>query len=525
MLTQSVGLNLSGGMNVSMMRDEVMNSVINPVTSGLIVPEFYNFANASGAISSANNVTNLRTWGMFLDARFNYRSDLYVEFTGRTDWSSSFNYDQPHFYPGANAAWIFTEKMHGAFKDKVLNFGKLRLGAAGAGNNAVPYANNAAGFQQLPFASTNGSIPSPFNSLPTYQIQNAFGDQNLRPELTRELETGFDLSFLRDRLVASFTYYTSYTSNLIAAVPIAPSSGFTYNYSNIGDVTNKGEEFSLRGTPIKTNWGLRWDLFGSLNHNVNEVVSLAGGVKNIILGSAAGVEVVASQGHALGTFYGNDISWWQNPKDGSWHPIVDAATGLPVPTTKPVYMGSYLPKFIASWGTDLSWNGIKLHVLFTTKQGGVYFSQVKELMDVNGTAQETTVANRTASLFYSNAVNQVGSTNTYVANTTKYLPYNYFVNEIGKNQLPGQNVVDGSYIRLKEISLGYKIPQKYYARAPFGALEAGIFGNNLALWTAAGNKYGDPDLATVQYTGNNTGINYSANPAVKQFGLFVKVTF
>jgi len=525
MLNPNWGMNITAGTNLSMMRDAVLNSQINPVTNGLIVPEFYNFSNAMSAISSANYVTEMRTFGLFADFRFNYRRNFYIEFTGRTDWSSTYNYDDPHFFPGMNMSWIFTEKLNGKIKDKILNYGKLRFGAAGAGNNAIPYANNAAGFAQLPIASANGAITTPFNTIPVYQIQNIFGDQNLRPELTREFETGFDLSFLKDRLMCSFTYYNSYSSNLIAAVKVAPSTGYQYEYENIGDVTNKGEELTIKGSPIKTKWGLRWDLFASYYRNVNDVVNLVNGQQNIVLGSANGIEIVAAEGHPLGTFYGNNIAYYQNPKDGSWHPIVDATTGLPVPTKNPVLMGSYLPKFQASWGTDLIWNGLKLHVLFTTKQGGVYFSQIKEQMDANGTAQETTVNNRAATLFTNNAVNQVGTTNTYLTNTTKYLPYNYFVNEIGQNKLPGQNLVNASYIRLQELSLSYRVPQKYYARSPFGALEAGLYGNNLLIWTAKSNQYGDPDVAMAQFTGNNTGINYSYNPALKQYGFFIKVTF
>ena len=524
-IDRDFGMNLMAGSSVSMMRDAVLNSSINPVTSGLVIPDYYNFNNNSGAITSANLLTEHRTFGMFGEARFNYQREFFLDITGRVDWSSAFDYSQPHYYPGINGSWIFTERMKGWLKDKVLNYGKLRMGVAGAGNDAVPYANNNAGYSQLPIASSNGTITTPFNTLPVYQVQNTFGDQNLRPELTTEYETGMDLSFFKDKVSFGFTYYNSYTYNVIAAMPIAPSSGFTYNFQNVGDVTNKGEEITLRVTPIKTKYGLKWDIFGAYNHNVNNVESIANTNDNIVLGGADGIEMVAAKDHPLGTFYGYDIAYWQNPKDGSWHPIVDPSTGLPVASSKPVYMGSYQPKYLLSWGTDVSWGGIKLHFLFTSKQGGQFFSQEKELMDVNGTATETTVNERKPLLWSSNAVNQVGTTNNYVANTTKYLPYNYFVNEIGANKLPGQNLVDASYIKLQEVSLSYRVPQKYYARSIFGSLEGGIYGNNLVEWLPASNHYGDPDVAMANLMGNNTGINYSQRPSVKSYGVFVKMTF
>ena len=146
-------------------------------------------------------------------------------------------------------------------------------------------------------------------------------------------------------------------------------------------------------------------------------------------------------------------------------------------------------------------------------------------MDINGTATETTINSRKPLLWSSTAVNQVGSTNNYVTNITKYMPYDYYVNEIGGKLLPAQNLVDGSYIKLQEISVSYRIPQKYYARSPFGGLEAGLFGNNLLIWNAKGNQFSDADVASAVMTGNNTGINYSATPSVKNYGIFVKITF
>ena len=523
-LTNDIGLDATVGTSLSMSHDAVLNSVINPLTSGLVIPNYYNFSNTAGPISSSNLTYDNNIFGIFGDFRFNYRHEYFLELTGRTDWSSTFNYSEPHFYPGANLSWLFTERLNSRIKDKWLNYGKIRFGAAGAGTGAVPYANNNAGFAQLPISTANGSVVTPFNTIPAYQIQNTFGDQSLRPELTREYEVGTDLAFLRDRITFSFTYYNSYTYNLIAAVPTAPSSGFAYNYANVGDVTNKGEEIAFRAAPISTKWGFRWELFGNYMHNVNDVVSLSNNQSYVTLGSADGMQTVAAVGHALGTFYGSDIAYWQNPKDGSWHAIVDPNTGLPVATTKGVFKGSYQPKFVASWGTTFNWAGLKLNVIFATKQGGQYFSNNKMLEDVNGTAQETTINNRNA-LVWANSVNQIGSTNNFVTNTTKYLPYDYFVNEIGGKVLPAQGLVDASYIKLQEISLTYRIPRKYYNKSPFGALEAGLYGNNLFIWTPKSNHYDDPEVATAGFTGNNLGINYSAAPSVKNYGFMVKVTF
>jgi len=178
-------------------------------------------------------------------------------------------------------------------------------------------------------------------------------------------------------------------------------------------------------------------------------------------------------------------------------------------------LGSFLPKYQASWGTDLTYKGLKLHALFTTKQGGEFYSRNKMDMDFNGTSVESTVNNRNP-LVWANSVNQVGNTNNYVTNTTAYSPYNYYVNDEQSN-LP--------YVRLQELALSYHIPQKYYQRSPFGSLEAGIFGNNLLLWTAPSNKYDDPAEGSSGATQNGQGFNFTANPSLRNYGAFIKVMF
>ncbi len=266
---------------------------------------------------------------------------------------------------------MFTERLHGGLKDKVLNYGKIRAGIGGVSNDAIAYANNPAGYKQYPINSSFGSIQPPFNSVPAYTIGNVFGNPNLKPELTRSEEVGTDLSFFKDRLGFSFTYYSSYTHNLITLVALSPASGYAGGqYDNVGDITNKGEEITLRGTPISTKYGLKWDVFGTYTHNVSDVVSLASGQENTPLGTGGiqGMAIVAAVGHPYGEFYANDIQYVMY----NGHPaaVVDPNTGLPIATKKPIYEGSFQPKFQASWGTDLTYKGIKLlHALFVYKTG------------------------------------------------------------------------------------------------------------------------------------------------------------
>jgi len=516
---QDFGINALIGDNVTMKQDRYLNGTISPVTSGLVIPGFYSLTNNSGPITGYNTLYDERTFGIYADIKLNYKKELFVEMTGRNDINSTLptNHNS-FFYPGINASWVFTERIKGAFKEKVMNYGKIRMGTSGVGAGGIAYVNNPAAYNQTAITSSFGSIVPPFNSTPAYQIQQTFGPGNLKPELTREYEVGTDLSFFKDRIMFSFTYYNDYTHNLISQIPTPPSSGYQAQYENVGDISNKGEEISLRGTPISTKWGLKWDLFGTYTHNVSDVVSLNNGVQQVSLGGFSGMNIVAAVGHPYGTFYSSDITYWNG------HAVVNESTGLPVPTSKPVYEGTYQPKFIASWGTDLSYKGLKLHVLFTTKQGGEYYSETKALLDFNGNAPETVVNGRNPYV-WNNSVYQVGTTGNYVKNTTPFQPYNYWVNVLGQNEMPAQFLVNASYVKLQEISLSYKIPTRYYKNTCFGGLEAGMFGNNLILWTAKSNKYDDPSEGTTGATSNAQGFNFNGRPSMKNFGAFIKVTF
>jgi len=508
------GINVLAGHNASILNGTSLNAVIDPSSNGLVIPGWYNFQNNQGPVDVSNPISKRRLYGVYGDVKLNYKRELYFELTAREDKSSTVN--NSYFYPGANASWVFTERLNGTkFKDKVLNYGKIRAGISGVGNDAPSYANNSAVYGQNAITTAFGSIKPPFNGVPAISIDQVFGSSGLRPELTTGYEAGVDLSFLKDRLSLSVTFYDNYTHNLITQVPLPPSSGYLFENVNVGDITNKGEEIRVSGTPISTKWGLKWDLFATYTHNVSDVVSLTNGVDQVTLGGFSGMAIVAAVGHPYGTFYAADIAY----ENG--HPIVDA-NGVPVPTTTPQYRGSFQPKFQASWGTDLSWKGLKLHMLFTCKEGGQYFSNTKLLEDFDGNAPETVQNNRNPYV-WANSVQQVAG--SYVPNTTKFVPYNYWVNVVGQNFVPAQGLVNASYIKLQEVALSYKIPTKYYKNTPFGGLEAGLFGNNLILWTPKSNPYDDPSETSAGATGNGQGFNFNARPSVRNYGAFVKVTF
>src|SRR5690606_24905419 len=134
----------------------------------------------------------------------------------------------------------------------------------------------------------------------------------------------------KNRITLSFTYYTAVTKDLITAVALPPSSGFSFEYQNIGDISNRGVELAIQGTPISTSYGLKWDLFATYTRNKSMVQSLTSGLEYVNIGGFNGMGIVAAVGQPYGTFYAADIQYWNG------RPVVDPSTGLPLATPKPV---------------------------------------------------------------------------------------------------------------------------------------------------------------------------------------------
>ncbi|MBK7039239.1 MAG: TonB-dependent receptor [Bacteroidetes bacterium] len=342
------------------------------------------------------------------------------------------------------------------------------------------------------------------------------GNPGLTNERQNAKEIGFEIGLLEDRIQADFTVYNSLQKDQILAVPTPSSSGYTFRYINAGEVKNSGFEARLQISPIKQKNGLRWDLFGTYTRNKNVVVSLPGGVDQVIIGGFSGMNIVAAVGKPMGTFYAVDLA-----KDPDGRQIIDTLTGNPLSTTTPTYLGSFQPKFIASWGTTVKYKGFFMNVLFDTKQGGYFYSRTKDILEFVGVAASTTVNNRENYIWDNSVVKNAAG--EYVTNTQyKTDPYYYYTSA---NVKPAsQDLVKAGYIKLREIALGYNMPQKWFKGTFIGSGNISVFGNNLAIWTNRGNDYVDPEVNSGGAS-NEQGFDFSARPSVKNYGFKIGLTF
>jgi len=496
-------------------RSTTTNLTSTNASGGLVVPGYYNLQNSNGPIDVIEDLIDIqRLVGLYADLNLSYKDYLFLEGTLRNDRSSTLPIDNySYYYPSVNGSFLFSEFLKNSTAFNFLSYGKLRASYAQVGSDTDPY-QLITDFQRSTISGGFGSTVFPFGDVPAYQIASTLKNDQLKPEQTTSFEVGTELGFFQSRLSVDFSYYTNNSKNQILAIPSPSSTGYNFRVVNEGEIQNKGIELTISGTPIKTQ-DFTWALNGTFTKNNDEVVDLPNGVSQVTIGGFSGMAIVAAKGRPYGEFYGVT-----NETDAQGRTIINPATGMPIPTSKAQYLGSYEPKFQASWGTTLRYKNVSLNVLFDLKHGGVLYSQTKSITDFVGTSAET--GGPRYGQPFPNSVTLDASGKSVPNTTIPYSVYNYYTSVI--DNTPGENIVDASYIKLRSANLSYTFTKAQLHSLPFGALTIGVFGNNLFLWTPKSNAYVDPEVNS-SGAGNEQGFDFSANPSVRNYGINLKVSF
>ncbi|MCW3109073.1 MAG: TonB-dependent receptor plug [Segetibacter sp.] len=510
-LTKDLNASLLLGHNIRMRTVNQLDAETN-TASGLVIPGYYNLANSNGPVVTANDNSVRRLVGLYADFNLGYKNFLFLDATARNDWSSTLpKLNNSFFYPSVSGSFVFSELLGNTPLNKWLNYGKLRSSWAQVGNDAAPYQLQSY-YGKTTINGGFGSTVFPLGTVPGYTLGNQIGSPDLKPEITTAFEVGTEMAFLKSRISVDFSYYQNNSKNQILAVPIPSSTGFTSRISNVGLVKNRGIELGVRGTPVKTASGFTWEIYGTYTRNRNEVSNLD--VEQIVIGGFSGMSIVAANGRPYGNFYGRDLL-----RDDLGRVIVSRTTGIPQLTPTAIYLGTYNPDYQASLGTNLSFRGFNLGILFDTRQGGKFYSRTKDIMDFVGTAAETVEGGDRAGYVFPNSV-YVDATGKTVENTSvKFTPEDYF-----PNITDGQHVIDASYIKLRELNLTYSLSRSVLAHTPFGSASISLYGNNVWIKTAKENRYADPEINSAGAT-NTQGFDFTAQPSVRNYGVNLKVTF
>ncbi len=480
---------------------------------GLVIPNFFDVSNFSGNPSTVKNDSKVRLLGIFADIQLTYRDYLSLDVTGRNDIASTLPYkNRSFFYPSANASFVFTN----AFKiqNSILSFGKVRANIASVGKQAPFGILNPIFARSGVDDGFNGQYAPPFqNGVAGFRVGNFLSNPDLKSELTTSYEVGTELRFFKDRLNIDATFYDSRSKNIIVAVPVASTSGFTSVYTNAGTMRNRGIELLVGGTPISTASGFTWGVNITYTRNRNEVLEVTNIVPNVSIGGLSNPVLEARLGQPYGSFFGTAMQ-----RDPSGNIVVSATTGLPLAAGATTTLGNIQPNYLAGLSNTFTYKGLSLNVLFDAKQGGKFWSNTINTGLFTGNLQETTANDRQPFLVPGSVVRN--SDGTFSPNTKLADPYAYWttINNIGENAL-----YDASYVKLREASLSYSLPSTLVSKLKLTGIQVSLTGRNLFLWTPASQPHLDPEVSAFG-SGNTQGYEFYSYPSTRSMGASIRLT-
>ena len=443
---------------------------------------------------------------------YGYKEKYLMSLSGRYDGASVFGANNPYaFFPSASVAWRVNKEDFMKSFDKLSNL-KIRASYGVTGSQAIPP------YSALSQLNTDGSAYAiNGSSLSTGVGLGSLGDPNLKWESTAQFNTGIDLGFFNDRLQFTADYYRKKTSDLLLNVPNALTSGYGTILKNVGAIENKGIELNLQGNPIAGNFN--WNTNLNFGINRNKVLALSEGVNEISLGGPGlpnfGNTIFLEVGQPLGVLKG----YIQN---GIWGTAEAAeATKFGTIPGAPKYidqnldgvidskditrMGNTFPKFTYGWNNTFSFKNLDLNVFLQGSDGNKIYnlSRVRnERSSSDADATSARILNRWTEQNQNTDVPSFKGSNQY-------------------EQLQSSRwMEDGSYLRIKNITLGYTFPKALLGRAKVSGLRLYATGFNLFTFT----KYTGYDPEASTGVDSRGGIDLATYPSQKSVTVGLNVS-
>ncbi|GAA4330346.1 SusC/RagA family TonB-linked outer membrane protein [Mucilaginibacter gynuensis] len=493
-----LNLDLSIGGNIR--KTDYTGTFING-QGGFTLPYFYSLKNFksrdSGPIA---DLSKKQVNSAYYSADFSIKNFLVISTTGRYDYYSTIsNSVGPGiFSPSVSGSFIFSEIYH----MNNVDLGKVRLSFAQTSNDAPAYANQV--YYDLNNA-INGVVTGGFSS----QLPNLF----LKPFTLKEVEAGLEMKFWHDRFGFDATFFSRKTSNEIINGNLDWSVGYSNRYIGTGSTQNRGIELELHGTPVKTA-NFSWTPSFNFTYVKNKVLQTDGITNdNFNLGR---FRPSASSGTAITALVaglsGPQILATDYKRDASGNIVYDAA-GLPQAGNL-IPMGSTIPKIYGGFNNTFNYKQFNLGFLIDYRFGNKvlsateYYSIFRGLNKLTLTGRETGVVGA--------GVNAAGAANTVSAPAQTY--YQALARNVGT-----MSVLDGSFIKLRQVTLGYTFNSTFLRGTPFSSIGVSAVARNL--WTIMKHTDNiDPESGfsnDVKYA----GIEGTSLPFARTYGLNVNFKF
>lgn len=547
--------------------------LINSSSGGLIIPNVYTVGNIrNSALNYSSGWSQKAIYSVYGIANLSWKNMIYLDLTARNDWSSTLPLDNnSYFYPGASLSLLVNEMLD---MGSNVNMLKLRGGYAQVGNDTGPYRlypvyGNAGQWGDATQLAKSGTVLLP----------------NLKSETQTSWEFGADLGMFDNRLRFEGTYYTLDNVNQILPVEIPSSTGFESKLINAGLIQSKGWELMIGGTPISSSSGWMWDVSVNLSRNRTKILELVEGVDVIRFWNDAKGGAWTYVGEEVGNIYDakmivvedENSPYYGFPilggSDFEWQSI-DIED---VPEDERNRIGNYNPDFILGAQTTVSYKGFALNMTFDWRSGGQYISQTYRYTTEDANSQiwlDNTInpGDRSGAeleqwlldnkeKYILNGFHIVGGPtvayggfpenfSSITVNDGYFVPgvvavddgnggVEYIPNLGNNNPIPylpyvvsypwsfaKASMFDADFVKLREVSLSYTLPQRLAERGGFQNVNFSIYSRNIILWTKGKNGI-DPERAfQAEASSFKQGIErYNVDPWVLPVGIKIGLTF
>lgn len=474
--------------------------------------------------------------------QFGYKSMLYLDVTGRNDWTSSLpKTNNSYFYPSVTGSFIFSEVLN--IDKKILNFGKVRASYAEVGNGGGGSIYKNYGFSTSSLGAVYASTPG---TLPNF---------NLVPEKTKSTEFGLELRMLNNRIHVDATYYKANTYNqILGSQPLAQTTGYGGKSINGGNIENKGVELMLTAYAVKTK-DFTWETNVIYAKNNSLVVDLGDEVDTQIdFGGNSAIRIVAIPGNSLRTITGqgfqrNDQGQILIKTDGS-------DKGIAMQTDEYIELGKVEADWTGSIKNRFTYKNISFHFQIDGSFGGYMFDGNNMAYDEQGTSvrsligregwiasEEARVAagspsdwhntggvdvwvdNNTVlydpSLIGEDGV-QVGGVSNAGENAVYADPRKFW--DRNRNDRAEHNIESATYVKFRELGLSYRLPKRMLANMPIKDVSLSVIANNPWLLYRE-TRHADPDAYRVGNNKGQLGITGYTAPPVRTFSFKLNLKF
>jgi TonB-linked SusC/RagA family outer membrane protein len=489
----------------------------------LTVPDLFTISNVKGSPVTSMSHSWIRSNSAYASASIGWKGQAFLEGSARNDWSSTIK--DPFFYPAISASWLPTETFK--IKSNILNYLKIRGGWAKIGSATSAYRTD-------PYFSAGAST---INGVTQYNQTTEFPPASLRPEGVVTKELGIESKMFDNRISLDVSLYDKVTTDQIMSVAISKATGYNTTLVNAGKISNKGIEVQLRASILRNENGFNWDMTINWSKDKSKIIDLytdpVTGQKltSYTLGSQWSTNVVAAPGQPWGVIMGTGML---RNADGAV--IVDAG-GIPM-TKANMTLGNVAPDWTGGISNEFRYKNFSLGFLIDFRKGGDFFSVSQMFGAYSGVLAFTAESD-----FRENGLilgkDFLGGTNfvkvvtknatdvtksTFAPNDIKANAQDFYESYYSNREL---SIIDGSYIKFRELHFSYNMPKKLFMKKNF--IKSGVIsivGSNLATLWLAKNNLAKIDPETSVNNGNGgVGLETTSYPPSRSYGIKLSFTF